>query len=113
MTRIGGADHVLLLLSEKLQSARRRKAAGSERSVATTNASPRDRLAALAALSDLPEREFRRAVVRGLLAEQLGEDLVLDSAFEAAALEVSRILEDTPETRELIERAAAQLLGSA
>lgn len=109
MTTIGPADQVLLLLREQLKSADRTRSKKTDGPTRTAKASARERLEALAGTADLPEREFRRAVVRGLLAERLGEELVADPAFEAAAMEIARIIEDSPETRALLDRATGAL----
>lgn len=99
----------MLLLREQLKAAERGKAKKNDRTARTARAGPRERLAALAAIDDLPDRDFRRAVVRGLLAERLGEELVADPAFAAAALEIVRIIEESPETAALLDRAAGAL----
>jgi hypothetical protein len=109
LTSIGPADQVMLLLSEQLKAADRGKAKKNERTARAVRTGPRERLAALAAIEDLPERDLRRAVVRGLLAERLGEELVADPAFAAAALEITRIIEESPEGEALLDRAAAAL----
>lgn len=109
MTGIAPTDHILLLLREQLKAAERGKANKSDKAGRAARPDQRARLAALAAVGALPERDFRRAMVRGLLAERLGEELVADPAFEAAALEVARIIEDSPETQALLDRAAAAL----
>jgi hypothetical protein len=109
LTSIGPADQVMLLLREQLKAAERGKAKKNERAARTARTRPRERLEALAAIGDLPERDLRRAVVRGLLAERLGEELVADPAFEAAALEIVRIIEESPEGEALLDRAAGAL----
>ena len=109
MTSIGPADQVLLLLRERLKAAERGKTKTSDGAARSAKTGPHERLVALAAIDDLPEDEFRRAMVRGLLAERLGEELVADPAFEAASIEIARIIEDTPETRTLLDRVASTL----
>lgn len=99
----------MLLLREQLKATERGKARKKDRAAPSAPTGSRERLAALAAIEDLPNRDFRRAMVRGLLAERLGEELVADPAFEAAALEIARIIEESPETAALLDRAAAVL----
>ena len=71
MTQIGGADRVILLLRERLRQREGGRTDGAERAGGRI-ASPQERVAALAASRDLPDRDFRRAVVRGLLGERGG-----------------------------------------
>lgn len=106
MTQITAADQVLLLLREQLQRSDRARS----RTIARQDerpAPPQQRIAALAAISDLPERDFRRALVRSLLSERLGEALVADPAFDAVTGEVLRMIEDSDEARALLDRIAA------
>lgn len=108
MTQIGAIDQVVLLLREQLQrSERARGARRSEERPAT----PQQRLAALATVRDLPDRDFRRAVVRGLLGERLGEALAADPAFEAMSAEVLRIIDASDEGRALLDRVVAEFRG--
>lgn len=112
MTRISNVDQVLLLLREQLQRTGGGRGATAKARVARAEASsarPLDRVRALAVLDTLDEEELRRAVVRGLLAEQLGEAVGNDSAMIAIVDQVSRIIGETPEGRELMDRALAQL----
>ena len=115
MTRVGNVDQVLLLLREQLhRTGRGRGPAAKAKAgqVETRSARPLDRVRALAALETLDEEELRRAVVRGLLAEQFGEAVGNDPALIAIVDQVSRIIGDTPEGRELMDRALTQLKES-
>lgn len=115
MTRVGNVDQVLLLLREQLQrSGMARGGAARERARAADGATarPLDRIRALAALDTLEEEELRRAVVRGLLAEQFGEAVGNDPALIAIVDQVSRIIGETAEGRGLMDRALAQLKES-
>lgn len=112
MTRIGNLDQVLLLIREQLQrTARARTASAKARpgQAETLSARPLDRVRALAALDTLEEEELRRVIVRGLLAERFGDAVGNEPALIAIVEEVSRIIGETPEGRELMDRALAQL----
>lgn len=112
MTKVGNVDQVLLLLREQLQrSGRGRGTTAKARATQAeaSSASPLDRVRALAVLDTLDEEELRRAVVRGLLAEQFGEAVGNDPALIAIVDQVSRIIDETPEGRALMDRALAQL----
>lgn len=115
MNRIGNVDQVLLLLREQLQRSGRTRGAAAKGRAADAEASsarPIDRVRALAILDTLDEEDLRRAVVRGLLAEQFGEAVGNDPALIAIVDEVSRIIGETPEGRDLMDRAVAQLKDS-
>lgn len=109
MTRIGNVDQVLLLLREQLQRAGKgRQAARKSRSGPVTPR-PLDRVRALAAMASLNDDELRRAVVRGILTEELGEAVGNDAALQAIVDDVVRIIEETHGGTELVARAIAQL----
>lgn len=108
MVPIGITDRVLLILRERLRRSEGATTRGTSR-VGERTASPQERMEALATIRDLPERDFRRAVVRGLLGEQLGEALAADPAFDSMSAEVLRIVEGSDEARALLDRAAAEL----
>ncbi|WP_341209501.1 hypothetical protein [uncultured Sphingomonas sp.] len=110
MTTIGITDRVLLILRERLRRSERAATRGTA-PVGERAASPQERMEALATIRDLPERDFRRAVVRGLLGEQLGEALAADPAFDAMSAEVLRIVEGSDEARAVLDRAVEELRG--
>jgi len=107
VTQVSATDQILLLLREQLQRSERGRVrgTGSEQRRAAT---PQQRIEALAAIRDLPEREFRRALLRGLLGDQLGEELVAEPAFEAVTGEVLRLIESSPEAQALLDRVARE-----
>lgn len=72
---------------------------------------PVERLRAMAGFDALGDDERRRAVVHGLLTEELGEAVANDPAFAAVLDEVLRIVGDMPGGHELIDRAAAAMRG--
>lgn len=111
MTRITNGDHVLMLLQEQLQRIDRGRANRTARTGGTGKATPRPmaRLQSLAALDRLSEEDVRRTLVRALLAEELGEGISNDPAFQGVAEDVFRIMNASQEGRALIDRAAAQL----
>jgi hypothetical protein len=115
MTRIGNVDQVLLLLREQLQrtGGTRKGARKSTDRTEKTGARPLDRVRALAALETLDEDEVRRAVVRGILTEEFGEDVGNDAALHAITADVVRIIGEMPGGRELLDRAVAQLSGTS
>ncbi|MEP9403190.1 hypothetical protein [Sphingomonas sp. VNH70] len=106
MTRINGADHVLLLLRDRLT-----RGTGTARTQATARSerAPVDRLRAMAGFDALDPDERRRAVVHALLLDELGDAVANDAAFRSVLDRVVRIVADLPEGGDLIDRAAAAL----
>ncbi|MEI9851962.1 MAG: hypothetical protein WDN24_15270 [Sphingomonas sp.] len=116
MTRIGTVDQVLLLLREQLQRAgRARPGARGEAPARLDRAAgrPLERVRALAALDALDPEEVRHAVVRGLLTEEFGDGIGNDAALQTMVDRVVRTIDETPGGRELIDRAVAELKGTA
>ena len=113
MTRISQSDQVLHLLREQLQKLGRVKpgATGKAARKDGHTAPPLARAQAMGALDDMPEEEFRRTLVRALITQELSDGIANDSAFQAIADEVFRIISDTPDGRAQIDRAALQLRG--
>lgn len=111
MTRIGQVDHILLLLREQL---RRAEAKRGERASSVTRREgatppPLDRVKALAAMAALGEEEARRVVVRGLLADRLGDAVSNDPDFVHLVDQVIDAIGNTPEGAELLDRAMVQI----
>jgi len=109
--KVAGTDHVLLLLREKLARLSRERADRSGRTAAKGDPRPVDRLRAMAGFDALGEDERRRAVVHGLLIEELGEAVANDAAFGTVLDEVVRIVRDIPGGQNLIDRAAVAMRG--
>jgi hypothetical protein len=111
MTRVGNVDQVLLLIREQLQRSGRGR--GASRAALGASAEPAsgpiERMRALAMLDTLEERDLRRAVVHGLLADQLGEGVANAPELVAIIDRVIRTIEETPEGRALTDRAIGQL----
>lgn len=112
MTRIGTADQVLLLLRERLQRGGRAEKSG--RSVGVTGTQriaprPLERARALTELEALSEDERRRAVIRGLLADEFGETVANDPGFQSVIDQVVRIIRDAPGGDALFDQAIAEL----
>lgn len=116
MTRIGNADHIMVLLRQQLQ--RMDKTRGKARSSgpgASTPAAPRnaiDRIASLATLDDLDDRQFERALIRALLTDEFGAAMAEDHRFERIAGEVHRIIRSEKESRELLSATVDQMRAS-
>lgn len=108
--RVAGTDHVLLLLRAKLaRLSRDRGRAG--RTSGSADPRPVERLRAMAGFDALGEEGRRRALVHGLLTEELGEAVANDAAFGAVLDEVLRIVGEMPGGNDLIDRAAMMVRG--
>ena len=109
--KVAGTDHVLLLLRAKLARLSRERADKPGRTARSGDPRPVDRLRAMAGFDALGDDERRRAVVHGLLTEELGEAVANDAAFAAVLDEVLRIVGEMPGGVALIDRAAAAMRG--
>ncbi|PTS90551.1 hypothetical protein DBR17_01115 [Sphingomonas sp. HMWF008] len=110
MTRISNADQVLLLLQEQIGRLAKNKSAPRGTLAAKGGTpEPMARVRALAAREGLSEEDLKRALVRGILVQQLGDAVGNDPAFEAIAHDVIRIIGEAPEGRDLLERALGRL----
>lgn len=110
MTRITSADHVLLLLRERLARS------GGDRTVQSRGAAtarsptrPLERLRAMTALDRLGEEDRRRAIIQGLLTEELGDAIGNDPGFQTVLSKVVRIIGEMPGGPDLIDQAHAAL----
>lgn len=109
MTRINGADAVLALVQEQLHRLGKDRAQARSPNAKAGATTPLDRLRALAGRDGLSDDDVKRALVRGLLVQQLGESVGNDPAFEHVAGDVLRILGDSDDGRALLDRALQEL----
>lgn len=113
MTQINRVDQAILLLKERLRKLGERKAEGPRGSAASAARSESEsRLAPvrqLARQGSIGDQDLRRAFVRTLLADSLGQELATGLEFQAIADKVTRMIEETEAGRELIDRALAEL----
>ena len=115
MTNISHIDQAIILLRERLRQARKQgpsAASASPIKVQSLTAQPIEQLRRLLSVEALPPRELRRALVRSLLAEAFGEEVGNDLSFQALSDRVTTMLDEDDETRQLIDRAIAELSAS-
>jgi len=111
MSNIGRIDQAVLLLRSQLQ--RLAKERGRTAASSSATASPLQRLKQNSG-SASDEEEYRRAFVRAILTEELGEDLANHIEFEAISNQVRQLLDEDEEMRALMDDAIRQLgAGSA
>ncbi len=107
MTRVSHVDQVLLLLHQQLQRSSRQRVRNAEPRKPPQSAL--DRARALAAMDALGDEATRRAVIRGVLADRLGDAIGNDPGFAAMIDRVDEAVRATPEGEALIAQAVAQL----
>lgn len=111
MTQISRVDQAILLLKDRLRKLGERKP-GEVRSGSAAASASESRLAPIRQLArqgDIAEHDLRRAFVRTLLAESLGEELASGLEFQSIADQVTQMLEDSDPGRDLLSRALAEL----
>lgn len=112
MSNISRVDQAVLQLRTQLQRiARERAQRGSN--AASVSPGPLERLREAGSSGAFGEEEFRRKFVRALLTEELGEALANQPEFERISNEVSRMLNEDPDSRELVDAAIRQLGNAA
>lgn len=108
MTRVTSSEHVLLLLREQLQRLDRTRGGHPGRTGGSGKPTPAP-MARLQSLGEVTDKEFKRTLVRALLAERMGEGVANDPAFQTMIDDVYRIITDSEDGRALIDRAARRL----
>lgn len=112
MDPISNADRLLLLLRQKLLD--RSKAASSSGRVAGPAArrppsAGLGSVQALAGIEGLDERQFRRALIQVLLADQLGEGLINEAEFQQVVERVTEAIGEDRVAAGLLDRAVGDL----
>jgi len=106
MEPVSNVDRLTLLLREKLAErakATRGTPAGSARQIAEAGG-----IRALAAMGDVDERQFRRALVQSALVNHFGSRLMNEAGFQQVVEQVVAAIEADDSARELLGRAAAE-----
>ncbi|MEQ1540688.1 MAG: hypothetical protein ABL926_00385 [Novosphingobium sp.] len=112
MTRVDRVDQAILLLKDRLRRLGERKAGQIGASSQAGRTEAEGQLAPvrqLARQGNIGEHDLRKALVRALLANALGEKLATGIQFLAVADRVTAMLEADEGGRELIDRALAEL----
>lgn len=106
-------DQAVLLLRDRLRRLNTKEgaAASSSGRAQTGRVDPLIPLRQLVQQGRIGEEELRKAFVRTLLGESLGEELLSSLEFQSISDQVLQILESTDTGRELIAKALAELGG--
>ncbi|SFG52075.1 hypothetical protein SAMN05518801_1404 [Novosphingobium sp. CF614] len=108
MEPINNVERIALLLREKL--AERAKASrGNSSSAASRQPTAPSSVAALAALGDVDERQFRRTVIQSVLVDHFGRGVMNDAAFQQVVEQVFGVMEAEEGARNLLDRAVRDL----
>jgi hypothetical protein len=102
MVTISNIDLVMAALRSRLQRIAADKRADKTRAVRPSRLARNDerrRVEALAAMRQLPEEEFDRALVRAMLETELGEAVATDARFQRIVDHTTQVLRESPELR--------------
>ena len=119
MHPISNVDRIVLILRQRLQERARASSAGRKEGRAPAGsggqgaANPMETVQALAAVEGVDDRQLKRALIQGVLAENLGKGLVNDASFQQMVDRVTETLDRDPELGPLMARVAADLRAAA
>lgn len=112
MDPISNVDRIAILLRQRLLE--RAKATGSARSerkssVQPAEPTPLERAEALATVEGVDDRQLRRALLQGILTDQLGADLINEARFQQVVDRVAETMEADPGAARLLDRIVKDL----
>lgn len=114
MDAVSNVDRLVLLLRQRLEERDRTRRPGAPLAKrADQKAAERTTVQALAAAGDVDDRQFRRALVQGLLTDRLGLAMVNEAGFQQVVDRVVQTIESDAETRRLLDRISDDLKGLA
>ncbi len=116
MEPISNVDRLVLILRQRLQERARASAGARKAAKPPTGRAAVDPMAtvqALAAVDDVDDRQLKRALVQGLLAENLGPGLVNDAGFQQMVDRVAETLDRDPDLGKLMARVVVDLRAAA
>ncbi len=106
MDPISNVDRLVQILHQRL--AEKARAAGRT-SLAPKPETGRRAIERLSSLAGLDDRQFKRALIAQILADQFGGDLVNDVQFQQITQKVSDALDSDPDGRKLFAAVIADL----
>jgi hypothetical protein len=112
MTTVTRVDQALLLLKDRLQRLQERPQASGAKVGGGSQADKSDALTPLRQLAHrggIRDSDLRRALVRSLLADSLGDELVASLEFQSLTDQITNMLEDSDVGRALLSQALIQL----
>ena len=113
MDSVSGADHLIVLLRQKLRE--RSRLSEKDKSVRGAGtqggATGIKAIRALIASEDVDHSLLRRALVQNLMAEQFGQDLINDAQFQQIVSRVTDAIEEDASASALIAQVLSELKG--
>ncbi len=112
MSEIGRVDRAILLLKARLSRLAERKTETKATGISALRQTEASHLAAirkLAGRKGIEPRDLRRAMVRGLLVESLGDELAAGLEFNTIVDRIAVMLETDETGLDLLNRALAEL----
>lgn len=111
MTRITNTEHILLLLRAHLQRSQkaRRKSVDQKTQLSASQRDPLVRIQELVRHGSLPQEDVQRAVIQGLLLNEIGDKLSNEAKFQTLIDDVFGLIRRDQAMVELLNRAIREL----
>jgi len=115
MDPISNVDRLVLILRQRLQerASVAGKRTGKTPAARDRSPNPLEAARALAAVDSVDDRQLKRALIQGVLAENLGKGLINDASFQQMVDRVTETLDGDPDLGKLMTRVVADLRAAA
>lgn len=113
MTSISNVERLVLLLRQKLEARSRASQAPRAKSARMHDVGGVATARALAAIDDVDERQLRRILIQGLLADQFGAAVINDANFQQVVDRVAATIEGDKAGKALMDRISRELRAAA
>lgn len=113
MTSISNVDQVMLLLRQRLRSLSDNKNVVRKSKIAAERSekSSVKRVKALVMLKEMPEKDFERTFIQGLLTDEFGEAMINDPKFQEIVDRVLNVIHSDQKSSALLKEASNQLIN--
>lgn len=109
MEPVNNVERIAVLLREKLAERSRATRGGTVAPAAGRQNTQGSSVAALAAIGEVDERQFRRTVIQSILVNHFGKEVMNDASFQQIVEQVTAAIEADDEGRLLLDQAAGAL----
>ena len=113
MTSVSNVERLVLLLRRKLEARARTGAAPGAKPAHVQDVGGVAAARALAAIDDVDDRQLRRVLVQGLLADRFGPSVINDANFQQVVDRVAETIDDDQHGRALMDRICRELRAEA
>ena len=116
MEPISNADRIVLVLRQKLlERSKSSPAAKSDpkHSAAERTATALENVHALAGIEGVDDHQLERALIQGILTDELGRELINEASFQQVVDRVIETMQAEPSLAELLSRMLGELRKSA